>query len=161
MTNQPFIINSQSSQQDTRPLDIVHPILSSVYRDFRKRALSSTIRSQRNSFVESTMPGVTIGLVQMTCTEAKQPNIDKAVLSCHCHNDLGLATANSISGIINGARQIECTINGLGERAGNTSLEADGPTRLPGAGAKVDDMVGDGDCLGLVFHHEDGVPLVS
>ncbi len=51
------------------------------------------------------------------------PNIDKAVLSCHCHNDLGLATANSIAGIISGARQIECTINGLGERAGNTSLE--------------------------------------
>ncbi len=51
------------------------------------------------------------------------PNIDKAILSCHCHNDLGLATANSISGVINGARQIECTINGLGERAGNTSLE--------------------------------------
>jgi 2-isopropylmalate synthase len=50
-------------------------------------------------------------------------NIDKAVISCHCHNDLGLATANSISGAINGARQIECTINGLGERAGNTSLE--------------------------------------
>src|SRR5580692_5627258 len=51
------------------------------------------------------------------------PNIDKAILSCHCHNDLGLATANSISGIRSGARQIECTINGLGERAGNTSLE--------------------------------------
>ncbi|HEU5365376.1 MAG TPA: 2-isopropylmalate synthase [Hanamia sp.] len=50
-------------------------------------------------------------------------NIDKAIISCHCHNDLGLATANSISGAINGARQIECTINGLGERAGNTSLE--------------------------------------
>jgi 2-isopropylmalate synthase len=50
-------------------------------------------------------------------------NIDKAVISCHCHNDLGLATANSIAGIISGARQIECTINGLGERAGNTSLE--------------------------------------
>ncbi len=49
--------------------------------------------------------------------------IDKAILSCHCHNDLGLATANSISGVINGARQIECTINGIGERAGNTSLE--------------------------------------
>jgi len=49
--------------------------------------------------------------------------IHKAVLSCHCHNDLGLATANSISGILNGARQIECTINGIGERAGNTSLE--------------------------------------
>ena len=50
-------------------------------------------------------------------------NIDRAVISCHCHNDLGLATANSISGVISGARQIECTINGLGERAGNTSLE--------------------------------------
>ena len=50
-------------------------------------------------------------------------NIDKAILSCHCHNDLGLATANSIAGVIGGARQIECTINGLGERAGNTALE--------------------------------------
>ena len=49
--------------------------------------------------------------------------IDKATLSCHCHNDLGLATANSIAGVLNGARQIECTINGIGERAGNTSLE--------------------------------------
>lgn len=49
--------------------------------------------------------------------------IHKAVLSCHCHNDLGLATANSIAGVMNGARQIECTINGIGERAGNTSLE--------------------------------------
>lgn len=49
--------------------------------------------------------------------------IDKAILSCHCHNDLGMATANSIAGVINGARQIECTINGLGERAGNTALE--------------------------------------
>ena len=49
--------------------------------------------------------------------------IDRTILSCHCHNDLGMATANSIAGIINGARQIECTINGIGERAGNTSLE--------------------------------------
>ena len=49
--------------------------------------------------------------------------IEKAVISCHCHNDLGLATANSIEGIINGAGQIECTINGIGERAGNTALE--------------------------------------
>ncbi|MBF8148630.1 2-isopropylmalate synthase [Winogradskyella sp. F6397] len=49
--------------------------------------------------------------------------IEKAILSCHCHNDLGLATANSIEGVINGARQIECTINGIGERAGNTALE--------------------------------------
>ncbi|HZK65548.1 MAG TPA: 2-isopropylmalate synthase [Puia sp.] len=50
-------------------------------------------------------------------------NIDRATISCHCHNDLGLATANSIAGVVAGARQIECTINGLGERAGNTSLE--------------------------------------
>lgn len=50
-------------------------------------------------------------------------NIDKAIISCHCHNDLGLATANAISGVQNGARQIECTVNGIGERAGNTSLE--------------------------------------
>ncbi|MBX2896528.1 MAG: 2-isopropylmalate synthase [Cyclobacteriaceae bacterium] len=50
-------------------------------------------------------------------------NIDKAILSVHCHNDLGMATANTISGLINGARQAEVTINGIGERAGNTSLE--------------------------------------
>ncbi|MDH2924464.1 2-isopropylmalate synthase [Nicoletella semolina] len=51
------------------------------------------------------------------------PNIDKAVVSVHCHNDLGMATANSLTAILNGARQIECTINGIGERAGNTALE--------------------------------------
>jgi 2-isopropylmalate synthase len=50
-------------------------------------------------------------------------NIDKAIISTHCHNDLGMATANSVSGVINGARQVEVTINGIGERAGNTSLE--------------------------------------
>ncbi|GAA4328446.1 2-isopropylmalate synthase [Mucilaginibacter gynuensis] len=50
-------------------------------------------------------------------------NIDKAIISVHCHNDLGLATANSIAGLQNGARQIEGTINGIGERAGNTSIE--------------------------------------
>ena len=50
-------------------------------------------------------------------------NIDKAIISTHCHNDLGMATANTISGVINGARQVEVTINGIGERAGNTSLE--------------------------------------
>ena len=49
--------------------------------------------------------------------------IENVTISCHCHNDLGMATANSISGAINGARQIECTINGIGERAGNTALE--------------------------------------
>jgi 2-isopropylmalate synthase len=51
------------------------------------------------------------------------PNIHKAVLSVHCHNDLGLAVANSLAAILQGARQVECTINGIGERAGNTSLE--------------------------------------
>ena len=50
-------------------------------------------------------------------------NIDKAIISCHCQNDLGLATANSLAGIANGAGQVECTINGIGERAGNASLE--------------------------------------
>lgn len=53
----------------------------------------------------------------------KIPNADKAVFSVHCHNDLGLAVANSLSAVMNGARQVECTINGLGERAGNASLE--------------------------------------
>ena len=50
-------------------------------------------------------------------------NVDRAVLSAHCHNDLGMATANALAGIMNGIRQVECTINGIGERAGNTSLE--------------------------------------
>jgi len=54
---------------------------------------------------------------------ANVPNIDKAIISVHCHNDLGMAVANSIAAIKNGARQVECTVNGLGERAGNTSLE--------------------------------------
>jgi 2-isopropylmalate synthase len=53
----------------------------------------------------------------------KVPNIDKAILSTHCHNDLGLAVANSLAGVVAGARQVECTINGIGERAGNAALE--------------------------------------
>lgn len=51
------------------------------------------------------------------------PNVDKAIISVHCHNDLGMATANSLAGIQNGARQVECTINGIGERAGNAAME--------------------------------------
>jgi len=51
------------------------------------------------------------------------PNIDKAILSCHCHNDLGMATANTVAGVLGGARQVEVTVNGIGERAGNTALE--------------------------------------
>lgn len=51
------------------------------------------------------------------------PNSDKAIFSCHCHNDLGMATANTLGGVLGGARQVEVTVNGIGERAGNTSLE--------------------------------------
>ena len=54
---------------------------------------------------------------------ARVPNADKAIFSVHCHNDLGLAVANSIAGVMGGARQIECTVNGIGERAGNAALE--------------------------------------
>src|SRR5205085_3653900 len=54
---------------------------------------------------------------------ARIPNSDKAVWSTHCHNDLGMAVANSLSAVMAGARQVECTVNGLGERAGNASLE--------------------------------------
>jgi 2-isopropylmalate synthase len=61
------------------------------------------------------------GLIKAIRTNV--PNIDKAVISVHCHNDLGLAVANSLSAVKNGARQIECTINGIGERAGNASME--------------------------------------
>jgi len=61
------------------------------------------------------------GLIAWLC--ANVPNIKKAVVSVHCHNDLGLATANSLAAVRSGARQVECTINGLGERAGNASLE--------------------------------------
>jgi 2-isopropylmalate synthase len=59
----------------------------------------------------------------ITMVQNRVPNIDKAIISVHCHNDLGLAVANSLAGIKAGARQIECTINGIGERAGNASLE--------------------------------------
>jgi 2-isopropylmalate synthase len=51
------------------------------------------------------------------------PNSDKAIFSCHCHNDLGMATANTLAGVLGGARQVEVTVNGIGERAGNTALE--------------------------------------
>ena len=60
---------------------------------------------------------------QITMLKNRVPNIDKAILSVHCHNDLGLAVANSLAGVQAGARQIECTINGIGERAGNAALE--------------------------------------
>jgi len=59
----------------------------------------------------------------ITMLRERVPNIDKAIISTHCHNDLGLAVANSLAGVQAGARQVECTINGLGERAGNAALE--------------------------------------
>src|SRR5205807_6698637 len=61
------------------------------------------------------------GLIRMLFDRV--PNIDKAVISVHCHNDLGLAVANSLAAVGAGARQVECTVNGLGERAGNASME--------------------------------------
>lgn len=68
-----------------------------------------------------TVPNEFGGLIKGIKENVK--NIDKAIISVHCHNDLGLAVANSLSAVINGARQVECTINGIGERAGNCSLE--------------------------------------
>ena len=67
------------------------------------------------------MPDEMAGII--TALKNRVPNIDKAILSMHCHNDLGLAVANSLAGVKAGARQIECTINGIGERAGNAALE--------------------------------------
>jgi len=64
----------------------------------------------------------------------KVPNIDQAVVSVHCHNDLGLAVTNSLAAIQAGARQVECTINGIGERAGNAALEEDSDGPLCPAG---------------------------
>ncbi|MBI3590625.1 MAG: 2-isopropylmalate synthase [Candidatus Melainabacteria bacterium] len=68
-----------------------------------------------------TVPSEFGGLIK--AIKENVPNINKAVISVHCHNDLGLAVANSLSAVVNGARQVECTINGIGERAGNCSLE--------------------------------------
>ncbi len=68
-----------------------------------------------------TMPDQFGGLIK--ALRERIPNADKAIFSVHCHNDLGLAVANSLSAVMNGARQVECTINGLGERAGNAALE--------------------------------------
>jgi 2-isopropylmalate synthase len=59
----------------------------------------------------------------ITMLRNKVPNADKVIFSTHCHNDLGLAVANSLAGVLAGARQVECTINGIGERAGNAALE--------------------------------------
>ena len=67
------------------------------------------------------MPDEFAALIAML--RKRVPNIDKAIISVHCHNDLGLAVANSLAAVAAGARQVECTINGLGERAGNAAME--------------------------------------
>ena len=94
--------------------------------DFLCRILEQAIRAGANTInipdtVGYTMPEQFGGLIRML--RERIPNSDKVVWSVHCHNDLGLAVANSLSAVMTGARQVECTINGLGERAGNASLE--------------------------------------
>src|SRR6185295_13163236 len=94
--------------------------------DFLCRIIEQVIKAGATTInvpdtVGYTLPEQFGGLIR-TLRE-RVPNSDKAVWSVHCHNDLGLAVANSLSAVLNGARQVECTINGLGERAGNASLE--------------------------------------
>lgn len=94
--------------------------------DFLCRVLEAVIKAGARTVnipdtVGYTMPHQ-FGALIKTLRE-RVPNSDKAVFSVHCHNDLGLAVANSLSAVLNGARQVECTVNGLGERAGNASLE--------------------------------------
>jgi 2-isopropylmalate synthase len=94
--------------------------------DFLCRIIEATIKAGATTINIPDTVGYNIphqfGAIMKSLIE-RVPNSDKAIFSAHCHNDLGLAVANSLSAVLNGARQIECTINGLGERAGNTSLE--------------------------------------
>jgi 2-isopropylmalate synthase len=94
--------------------------------DFLCRVIESAIKAGAGTInvpdtVGYTVPSEFSALIETLLKRV--PNIDKAVVSVHCHNDLGLAVANSLAGVAAGARQIECTINGLGERAGNAALE--------------------------------------
>ena len=94
--------------------------------DFLCRCVESAIKSGASTInipdtVGYTVPEEFASLIAML--RNRVPNIDKAVISVHCHNDLGLAVANSLAAVGSGARQVECTINGIGERAGNTSME--------------------------------------
>jgi len=99
---------------------------SRTEHDFLCRCVEAAIKAGARTInipdtVGYTTPQEYADLIKMLVNRV--PNIDKAILSTHCHNDLGLAVANSLAGVIGGARQIECTINGLGERAGNAALE--------------------------------------
>ena len=95
-------------------------------KDFLCRCVESAIKAGAGTInipdtVGYTVPEEMFALIEML--RDRVPNIDKAVLSVHCHNDLGLAVANSLAAVRAGARQVECTINGIGERAGNAALE--------------------------------------
>jgi 2-isopropylmalate synthase len=95
-------------------------------RDFMCRTVEAAIKAGATTInipdtVGYTLPEEYIEIITMLMNRV--PNIDKAILSTHCHNDLGLAVANSLAGVQAGVRQVECTINGLGERAGNAALE--------------------------------------
>ncbi|MEJ0063084.1 MAG: 2-isopropylmalate synthase [Alphaproteobacteria bacterium] len=95
-------------------------------RDFLCRAVETAIKAGAQTInipdtVGYTLPTEYTDIIKMLLDRV--PDMDKAVISVHCHNDLGLAVANSLAGVMAGARQVECTINGLGERAGNAALE--------------------------------------
>jgi 2-isopropylmalate synthase len=95
-------------------------------RDFLCRCVEAAITAGAGTInipdtVGYAVPDEFAGLIAML--RKRVPNIDKAILSVHCHNDLGLAVANSLAAVAAGARQVECTINGLGERAGNAAME--------------------------------------
>ena len=99
---------------------------SRTEHDFLCRCVEAAIRSGAGTInipdtVGYAIPEEFAGLISMLMNRV--PNIDKAIISVHCHNDLGLAVANSLAAIKAGARQIECTVNGLGERAGNAAME--------------------------------------
>ena len=94
--------------------------------DFMCKTVELAIKSGAKTINIPDTVGYTVPSEYKTIIETlknKVPNIDKAILSVHCHNDLGLAVANSLAGVTAGARQVECTINGIGERAGNAALE--------------------------------------
>ena len=99
---------------------------SRTEHDFLCRVVESAIKAGASTInipdtVGYAVPEEYAALISMLFNRV--PNIDKAVISVHCHNDLGLAVANSLAAVVAGARQVECTINGLGERAGNAALE--------------------------------------
>ena len=99
---------------------------SRTEHDFMCRTIEAAINAGATTInipdtVGYAMPTEYAALIEMV--KNRVPNIDKAIISVHCHNDLGLAVANSLAAVHSGARQVECTINGLGERAGNAAME--------------------------------------